>query len=127
VQQQKWQELRREGRAPATADEVTVDKGEYEKYLRLAYRAEDFPKPRNAIGMVKDLPAAEMENLMRTNAQVSDEDLRVLANQRAQAAKEWLVGQGKVPADRVFLVAPQLTAEGVKDKGKATRVDFAIR
>ena len=129
VRQQKWQELRREGRAPPTANEVTVDKGEYEKYLRLAYRAEDFPKPRNAIGMVKDLPVAEMENLMRTNAQVSDEDLRVLADQRAQAAKDWLVEQGKIPAERIFLVAPRLAAgEGeAKDKGKATRVDFSIK
>jgi flagellar motor protein MotB len=127
VKEQNWQALRREGKAPATAEEVTVDKGEYEKYLRLAYRAEDFPKPRNAVGMVKDLPVEEMENLMRTNAQVSDEDLRVLANQRAQAAKSWIVEQGKIAADRVFLVAPKLSAEDVKDKGKAARVDFTIR
>jgi hypothetical protein len=127
VQQQKWQALRREGRAPATAEEVTVDKGEYEKYLRLAYRAEDFPKPRNAIGLVKDLPVEEMENLMRTNAQVSDEDLRVLANQRAQAAKTWIVEQGRIPADRVFLVAPKLSNEGLKDKSKATLVEFSIK
>jgi uncharacterized protein involved in outer membrane biogenesis len=127
VRQQKWQELRREGRAPPSADEVVVDKGEYEKYLRLAYRAEDFPKPRNAIGLVKDLPVAEMENLMLTNAPVSDEDLRVLANQRAQAAKDWIVENGKIPADRVFLVAPKLTAEDVKEKGKATRAEFSIK
>jgi hypothetical protein len=127
AQQQKWQALRREGRAPATPEEVTVDKGEYEKYLRLAYRAENFPKPRNAIGLVKDLPVDEMENLMRTNAQVSDEDLRVLANQRAQAAKTWIVEQGRIPADRVFLVAPKLGNEGLKDKSKATLVEFSIK
>jgi len=127
VKQQKWTELRRQGAAPPTADEVTVDKAEYEKYLRLAYRAEDFPKPRNAIGFVKDIPVEEMENLMYTNAKVGDEELRVLANKRAQAAKDWIVENGKIPAERVFLVAPKLSADGIKDKGKPARVEFAIK
>ena len=69
----------------------------------------------------------EMETLMLTNAQVTDEDLRVLANARAQVAKEWIVTEGKVPAERVFIVAPKLTAEGIKDKGKPTRADFAVK
>jgi uncharacterized protein involved in outer membrane biogenesis len=127
VKQQKWADLRRQGMAPPTPDEVTVEKAEYEKYLRLAYRAEDFPKPRNVIGFVKDLPPDEMENLMYTNAKVTDEDLRVLANKRAQAAKDWIVEKGKVPAERVFLVAPKLSTEGITDKGKPMRVEFAIK
>jgi hypothetical protein len=68
-----------------------------------------------------------METLMLTHAQVTDEDLRLLANARAQSAKEWIVSEGKIPAERVFIVAPKLTAEGVKDKGKATRADFALK
>ena len=34
---------------------------------------------------------------------------------------------GKVPAERVFLLAPKLSAEGIKDKGKPTRVDFSLK
>jgi hypothetical protein len=64
---------------------------------------------------------------MLTHAQVTDEDLRVLANARAQAAKEWIVTDGKVPAERVFIVAPKLSADGIKDKGKPTRADFAVK
>ncbi|MCU0897529.1 MAG: DUF748 domain-containing protein, partial [Burkholderiales bacterium] len=127
VKQQKWAELRRQGAAPPNPDEVTVDKAEYEKYLRLAYRADDIPKPRNFIGLVKDIPADEMENLMYTHAKTTDEDLRVLANKRAQAAKDWIVGQGKVSPERVFLVAPKLTTEGITDKGARTRAEFAIK
>ncbi|MGA8053847.1 MAG: DUF748 domain-containing protein, partial [Burkholderiales bacterium] len=127
VKQQKWNELRREGRAPATPEEVKIEPAEYEKYLRLAYKAEDFPKPRNLIGIAKDVPVPEMENLMYTNAQVSDDDLRRLANQRAQAAKDWIVENGKIPAERVFLVAPKMSTEGIKDKGKPTRVEFTIK
>jgi outer membrane protein OmpA-like peptidoglycan-associated protein len=68
-----------------------------------------------------------MEQLMITHAQVTDEDLRQLANQRAQAAKDYLVETGKVPADRVFLLASRMSAEGIKDKGKPTRVDFSLK
>jgi hypothetical protein len=68
-----------------------------------------------------------METLMLTHAQVTDEDLRLLANARAQSAKDWIVTEGKIPAERVFIVAPKLTADGVKDKGKPTRADFALK
>jgi hypothetical protein len=68
-----------------------------------------------------------METLMLTHAQVTDEDLRLLANARAQAAKDWIVDEGKMPAERVFLVAPKLSPEGIKDKGKPTRVDFGVK
>jgi hypothetical protein len=127
VRAQKFNDLRRAGAAPASADALTVEPAEYEKYLRRAYGEEKFPKPRNLIGLAKDLPVAEMENLMLAHAQVAEDDLRLLANARAQAAKEWLVAEGKVPAERVFLVAPKLGAEGIKDKGKPTRADFALK
>ena len=127
VKAQKFEVLRREGKAPASPDEVIVESVEYERYLRRAYGAENFPKPRNAIGLVKELPVPEMETLILTHTQVGDEDLRVLANARAQAAKDWLVNEGKIPAERVFIVAPKLSADGVKDKGKPNRADFSIK
>jgi uncharacterized protein involved in outer membrane biogenesis len=111
----------------ASLDEVAIGPKEYEKYLTAAYRAAKFERPRNAIGMLKDLPVPEMEKLMLEHAQVTDEDLRQLAEARAQAAKGWLVETGKVAAERVFIVAPRLGAEGVKDKGRPTRVDFALK
>jgi uncharacterized protein involved in outer membrane biogenesis len=127
VRTQKFNDLRRQGEAPASADAVTVETGEYEKYLKRVYGEEKFPKPRNVIGFAKDLPVPEMESLMLANTEVSEDDLRLLANARAQAAKEWLVGEGKVAAERVFIVTPRLTAEGIGDKGKPTRADFALK
>jgi hypothetical protein len=32
-----------------------------------------------------------------------------------------------VDPGRLFVVAPKLDAEGIKDKGKTTRVDFALK
>jgi hypothetical protein len=127
VKAQKVKQLAREGKAPASVDDVTVGKDEYPALLKAAYGEETFPKPRNVIGLAKDLPVPEMENLMITNAQVSEEDLRQLANRRAQAAKDYLAESGKVPAERAFLVAPRVGGDAPKDKGKPGRAEFAIR
>jgi uncharacterized protein involved in outer membrane biogenesis len=127
VKAAKLKDSGRKAADDASLDEVTIEPNEYEKYLTAAYRAAKFERPRNAIGMLKDLPVPEMEQLMLANAQVTEDDLRLLANARAQAAKGWLVETGKIPAERVFVVAPKSGAEGIKDKGKPTRVDFALK
>lgn len=127
VKAQKMKRLAGEGKAPASVDEVTVGKEEYPALLKAAYGEETFPKPRNVIGFAKDLPVPEMENLMLTHAQVGDEELRQLANRRAQAAKDYLVQTGKVPAERVFLVAPRVGGEAPKERGKPGRAEFSIR
>jgi hypothetical protein len=47
---------------------------EYPEYLKRAYKEAKFPKPRNVIGMQKDLPVEEMEKLMLTNLPASDDE-----------------------------------------------------
>jgi hypothetical protein len=101
-----------------------VDPAEYPEYLKRAYKEAKFPKPRNLIGMQKDLPVEEMEKLMLTNLPASDENVKELALLRAENVQAWLIEQGKVPAARVFLVPPKI---GPDDKGKASRVDFSLR
>ncbi len=108
-------------------EEIAVTAEEYPKYLTAAYRTADFPKPRNVIGLLKDLPVPEMEALMLTHAGATDDDLRQLASDRAQRVKNWLADRGQIPAERVFLTAPRLSADGIKDKGSASRVDFSLR
>ena len=96
--------------------------------LKRAYKDEKFPKPRNAVGLTKDLPVEEMEKLMATNAQVSDDDMVALGNQRAQAVKDWLTKNGNVPAERIFLLAAKTGGEKPKDgKAKGSRVDFSLK
>jgi hypothetical protein len=68
-----------------------------------------------------------MEQMLVTSYRVDDEALAALANRRAQTVKEWLAGDGGVASERVFIVAPRLSGEGITDKGAPTRVDFAIR
>jgi uncharacterized protein involved in outer membrane biogenesis len=129
VKAQKMKELVRQGTAPKSVDDVQVDKAEYERYLKAAYSDESFPKPRNVIGLAKDLPVAEMESLMLKNAQASDDDLRNLANRRAQVVQDRLLASGQVTADRVSIVAakPVSSEEKEKAKAKLSRVDFSLR
>ncbi|WP_420472596.1 DUF748 domain-containing protein [Noviherbaspirillum sp. ST9] len=105
---------------------VTVSREEYPGLLLRAYRDEKFPKPRNVIGLPKDLPVEEMEKLMSANADVDEDDLLSLGNQRAQAVKNWLQKNGQVSADRMFIVAAKV--DGAAERGKpASRVDFSLK
>ncbi|MGB8436369.1 MAG: DUF748 domain-containing protein [Burkholderiales bacterium] len=128
VKRQKFDELRGTGKAPKSADEVVVDPKEYPALLKEAYSDADIPgKPRNFIGLAKDIPVPEMEKLMLASTSATDEDLRDLALRRAQAAKDYLTGPGKIPVERVFIVTPKVAAEDAKATVKPTRVEFALR
>lgn len=136
VAEAKQRDLRRSARDGAQAEEgeggdqgarVTVSKQEYPKYLEAVYKRESFKKPTNFIGLNKSLPPNEMEKLLLQNAPVTDAELRALADQRALAVKQSLERDGKVADSKLFLTAPKLTVEGIKDRGSPNRVDFSIR
>ena len=127
VKAQKMKDLVRQGAAPKSVDDVQVDKAEYERYLKAAYGDESFPKPRNVIGLAKDLPVAEMESLMLKNAQATDDDLRNLANRRAQTVQNRLLATEQVSADRLSIVGAKPVSSEEKEKAKLSRVDFSLR
>jgi len=109
--------------AALAAVKITPD--EYERYLKRAYKHDDFKsKPHNLIGMQKSLEPDEMRSLMETNVPVDDKAMHDLAERRATAVQTWL--HGKVDEKRVALKDPKLTAEGIDDKGKTTRADFGL-
>lgn len=114
------------GKKPSVAG-VQVSAAERAKYLEAVYDDADIKdKPRNFIGMAKSVPADQMEAMLRSVAPVGDEQLRQLADARAQAVYEKLQAQEGL-ADRVFIVAPQLDADGIKDEGQPSRVDFSLK
>ncbi|HEX6801918.1 MAG TPA: DUF748 domain-containing protein, partial [Candidatus Binatia bacterium] len=129
VKAQKLKDLVRRGEGAKSVDEVQIDAKEYAQYLKAAYGEESFPKPRNLIGLAQDLPVPEMEKLMMQYAKTTDDDLRQLASQRAQAVRDALLASGQVTADRLFIVAakPLSVEERSKLKGKPNRVDFTMK
>jgi hypothetical protein len=124
VRQQKLKDVVGQGESIDPMS-VKVDKGEYSKYLTRAYKAADFKKPRNLVGLQKTLPDADMKQALADHAPADDNALRALAQQRAQAVRQYL--DGKIDSSRVFVVAPKLDAKGISDKGATTRVDFGLQ
>jgi hypothetical protein len=124
----KVRQLVRAGQSvdPAT---VTIDADEREALIANVYAQEKIPdKPRNFLGIAKEIPSAEMEQLILGTIQVEEEDLRRLANDRATAVRNHLVGRGNVPTERIFLVAPTLeAASGEAGKLSPSRVDFSLK
>ncbi len=127
IKVQKLNETLKKGAAAVPVDDVKIEPGERDRYLKMAYSAEKFPKPRNIIGMAKSLPPAEMEKLMLTNIEVRDEDLRLLASQRALRVRDVLLKSGDVTPDRVFIVEPKSLTPQKKEKLKNSRVDFRLK
>ncbi|HRH73279.1 MAG TPA: hypothetical protein PLM62_09295, partial [Zoogloea sp.] len=123
----KVKDMARKGESVEEGGRVSISPTEYPALLGRVYGAEKFAKPRNMIGLAKELPAAEMEKLILASIQVGDDELRLLAQQRAQAVKTWLLEQGKVPAERVFLLAPRSGDDGKHPKARISRVDFSLR
>ena len=80
--------------------------------LKTLYKQTRLPdKPRNVLGIAKDLPDAEMEALLRRNVVVNDETMRQQALARAIAVRDALIAKG-VSSERLFLAAPVLHAAG---------------
>jgi hypothetical protein len=127
VKAQKLKEMLKKGQPVVPVDDIKIELPEYEKYLKMAYKEEKFPKPKNVIGMAKDLPAPEMEKLMLTHTEIKEGDLRTLASQRAMKVKDAILKSGQVEPERVFLLEPKSLAPEKKEKVKDSRVDFKLK
>jgi hypothetical protein len=124
---QKLKEMVKKGIPALPVDEVKIEPKEYEKYLKMAYKEEKFPKPRNILGIAKDLPVPEMEKLMLTHIEIKESDLRSLASQRAMSVKDAISKTGKVESERIFILEPKSLAPAKKEKLKDSRVDFTLK
>ncbi|MBP1718927.1 MAG: ATPase involved in pili bisis, partial [Deltaproteobacteria bacterium] len=123
---QKLKELVKKGQPSVPVDELKIEPAEYPGYLKLAYKEEKFPKPKNFIGMAKDLPNPEMEKLMLTHIAINESDLRTLASQRSVRVRETLVKNG-IEGERLFIIEPKSLPPEKKDKVKDSRVDFRLK
>jgi hypothetical protein len=124
---QKLKEMVKKGTAPVSVDAVKIDPPEYEKYLKLAYKEEKFPKPKTILGFEKDIPRPEMEKLMLTHIEIKEDDLRQLARQRSAKVRDTMVTVGKIEPERIFVIEPKALAPEKKEKLKDSRVDFKIK
>jgi hypothetical protein len=111
VRAEKRRATVREGGGSAAA--VSVSPAEYPVLLKAVYQRADMSKPRNLIGLAKDLPVPEMEKLLMAGIVADDNALRELAVQRAVVVRDYLAASGLPPA-RLFLGAPKNAAADAK-------------
>ena len=124
---QKMNDLIRKGEKVESVDGITIEPQEYDRYLKRAYGAEKFPKPRNLIGLEKSLPDEEMEKLMMTHIVVGEDDLRLLAMKRAETVADAIRAEGQLEAGRVFVVEPKTLQPEDRKSVKRSRVDFRLK
>ena len=107
------------------SETVQVTPDEYGKFLKAVYKKEKFPKPRNALGMVKDLPDNEMKKLIIANTVVGENELKSLARERAAAVVDYLVAKGGLPAEKLFQGSGDIYKAPEKESAPRSRVEFS--
>jgi uncharacterized protein involved in outer membrane biogenesis/outer membrane protein OmpA-like peptidoglycan-associated protein len=95
----------------AGTDVPPLTDAEYPELLTAVYKRADITKPRNMVGLAKDLPVKEMENLLLASVPVDEESIRQLAVERGAVVRDYLLAQ-KLSSERLFLGAVKTTASG---------------
>ena len=104
----------------------TLSAEERGRLLKALYQQTSMPdKPRNAVGLLRDLPPAEMEALLLRHTLVTDDTARELALQRGLAVRDALIAAG-LPSERLFLAAPKLRVSGEDDAAWTPRVQLNL-
>ncbi|MEN8231461.1 MAG: DUF748 domain-containing protein [Thermodesulfobacteriota bacterium] len=123
LKNEKYKKLSKKKDETTPLDEIIIKPEEYKTFLKKAYKEAKFDKPKNALGFTKRLPPEEMEKLLRDNIIITEDDLRLLAIQRAKRVKSFLVETGPVEPERLFIIEPKTGADG----SGAQRVDMVIK
>jgi hypothetical protein len=105
-------------------DTMVIQPAEYSRYLKMAYRKETFPKPRNLIGMLKDLPDPEMKKLIIANTVVGDRELQQLAAQRATTVRQYLITKGALASQRLFQKQDNILKPPTHENNPGSRVEL---
>jgi uncharacterized protein involved in outer membrane biogenesis len=96
-----------------------------EAALKRLYEASKLPnKPRNVLGLAKDLPPEQMRGLLMGSYAVDNETLRQLAVARTVAVRDALLARG-APHARVLLAAPKL-CDGACEGGWQPHVEMSL-
>ncbi|MBU5635786.1 DUF748 domain-containing protein [Geomonas sp. Red69] len=107
-----------------SSENVQLSAEEYSKYLKAVYKKEKFPKPRNALGMVKDLPDNEMKKLIVANTVVGENELQSLARERSANVIKYLVAKGGLPPEKLFQASDNIYKAPEKETANRSRVEF---
>ncbi|QTN28156.1 DUF748 domain-containing protein [Rhodoferax sp. AJA081-3] len=97
---------------------TTLTDAEYPVLLAQVYRRADITKPRNVVGLAKDIPVPEMEALLLASIPVNEDTMRTLALQRGVVVKDYLASR-KLPTERLFVGAAKTVSADADWKPRA--------
>ncbi|MCX8026475.1 MAG: DUF748 domain-containing protein, partial [Thermodesulfovibrionales bacterium] len=126
LKSQKLKEIIDKGMPAISLKNINIEPTEYERYLTLVYKSEPFAKPKNFLGILKKLPPDEMQKLILSHIQISESDLRQLANDRASAVLRIMKSTEGIGADRLFMLEGSVSNEDAEKKS-LNRVDFILK
>lgn len=86
---------------------ASFDATEASVLLKEVYKRADITKPRNVLGLVKEIAESDMETLLLTNIHIDAEAMYELAQERSAVVKDYLLAQ-QLSEDRLFLGAAQV-------------------
>jgi len=110
-------ELLQAGEA-AVPDVPEVSPEDRTRLVKRLYADTKLPgKPRNVLGLAKDLPQPEMETRLREGLPLPADAARALAVQRAAVVRDALVARG-LPNERMFVASPKVHGAGSAEPGE---------
>ncbi len=98
---------------PDSIDEIELTEAEENQYLKKFY-TEKFGSPASseakdpATGKSQEVTVDEMRQRLIQDRAIGKEQLRLLAQERAQQIREYIVQEGQIPGERVFLLEVNL-------------------
>jgi flagellar motor protein MotB len=126
LQNEKFLELAKERKIKdgENADAIRITPEEISGLMKAVYKKEKFPKPRNVVGLVKDLTDEDMRKLIIANTLVGEPELQKLARERATSVMDYLVTKGGLPAERLFQKNDDIHKAPEKESTGRSRVEF---
>jgi uncharacterized protein involved in outer membrane biogenesis len=103
---------------PALETPAQVSPQAYPVLLKAVYKQADFPKPRNLVGLSKDLPVPEMEALLLAHLDASEAAVQALAVRRGVAVRDYLASL-RLPTERLFLGSAKAVVPEAKWRPRA--------
>ena len=110
--------------APPAESPLTAE--DRARLLKRLYQQTPLPdKPRNVLGLLRDLPPAEMEARLLAAMPVTEVTMRELALQRGLTVRDALIGSG-LASERLFLAAPKLRSSTEGDAAWVPQVALTL-
>lgn len=128
----KWAEQSNKGDEEAIPfSEVELSEAEYSQYLRQVYQAEVLsgPEPPADAKPLDDeaLTASEMKSKIREQIEIKDAKLQLLARNRVQAVKKYILKDERIAGKRLFTREAETLLPKDKDEYKESRVELSLK